>query len=102
MLHLGASYVVGIKDIPICYKQWNDLGNDLADWRGRCFVGDHENISECCQAEKKYFRERRLRHRKLCFYKGTGYNVFRKIIQVLEWTDCVMDKILTKILLPQQ
>ena len=69
-LHFGANPVVGKKDIPICHKLWNDLGNDMAEWRERCLIGDHKNASRCCQAEKNSFKKRRLSHKKLCFYEG--------------------------------
>ena len=72
VLHFGANPVVGNKDIPICHKLWNDLGNDMADWRARYLDGDPPiNDVECRRAEKKYFRKRRHSHRKLCFYEGT-------------------------------
>ena len=70
VLHLGANPAVGTKGIPVCHKVWNDLGNDMAEWRERCLVGDHKNTSQCCQAEKKSFRKRRLSHKKICFYEG--------------------------------
>ena len=68
--YLGKSLVVGNKDIPFCHKLWNDLGNDLADWRERCFDGDQEIKSSCCRAEKGYLEERRRSHRQMCFYEG--------------------------------
>ena len=71
VLHFGANPVVGNKDIPICHKLWNDLGNDMADWRTRSLDGDHKNSEQCQKGEKEYFRKRRLGHRKLCFYEGT-------------------------------
>jgi hypothetical protein len=68
--YFGESLVVGNNDIPFCHNLWNDLGNDLADWRERCFDGDQEiNSSRCC-AEKEYFEERRRSHRQMCFYEG--------------------------------
>ncbi len=72
VVHFGADPVIGSKDIRICLKLWNDLGNDMADWRERGLDGNHKNISQCYQAEKKYFKKRRLAHRNLCFYEGTG------------------------------
>ena len=69
-LYFGGIIVVGNKDIPFCHKLWNDLGNDLADWRERCLDVERENISSRCQAEKGYFEERRRSHRKMCFYEG--------------------------------
>ena len=70
LLYFGGSLVVGNKEIPCCHKLWNDLGNNMADWRERCLDGDHEINSSCCQAEKEYFKERRRSHRQMCFYEG--------------------------------
>ena len=66
----GGSVVVGNKDIPFCHNLWNNLGNDLADWRERCLDGDQEINSSRCRAEKEYFEERRRSHGKMCFYEG--------------------------------
>ena len=55
-------------DISICHKLWSVLGKDLAAWRERCIDGVEQ--SQCCKAEKEYFEERRLAHRKMCFYEG--------------------------------
>jgi hypothetical protein len=71
LLSFGGSFVVGNKDIPFCHKLWNDLGNDLADWRERCLNGDHEINSSCCQTEKEHFEGRRRSHKQMCFYEGT-------------------------------
>ena len=71
ILYFGASPVVSNKNIPFCHKPWNDLGNEMADWRERCLDGDHEITSSRCQAEKTYFERRRRSHGKLCFFKGT-------------------------------
>ena len=70
ILYFGGSLVVGNKAIQFCHKLWNDLGNDLAGWRDRCFDGDHETKSPPCRVEKEYFEERRHRHRQMCFYEG--------------------------------
>ena len=52
LLYFGESLFVGNEDIQFCRKLWNDLGNDLAAWRERCFEEDQEiNSSRCC-AEK--------------------------------------------------
>ena len=71
LLYFGGIIVVGNKDIPFCHKLWNDLGNDLEEWRERCLDGDHKINSSRCQSEKEYFEERRRSHRKMCFYEGT-------------------------------
>jgi hypothetical protein len=71
LLYFGGSLIVANKDIPFCHKLWNDLGDDLADWRERCLDGDYEINSSRCQAEKDYFEERRRSHRQMCFYEGT-------------------------------
>ncbi len=55
VVHFGADPVVGNKDIPICHKLWNDLGNDMANWRERRLDESHKNISQCYQEEKKVF-----------------------------------------------
>jgi hypothetical protein len=70
LLYFGGSVVIGNKDIPFCHKLWNDLGNDLVDWRERCLDGDQEINSSRCEAEKEYFVERRRSHRQMCFYEG--------------------------------
>ena len=69
--HFGASSVVSNKNIPFCRKQWNDLANEMADWRERCVDEDHDINSPCCREEKTYFERRRRSHGKLCFFKGT-------------------------------
>ena len=71
LLYFGADYTVGNKDIPVCHKLWNELGNELRDWRARCFNGTEEINSTSCQTEKEYFEERRKSHREMCFYEGT-------------------------------
>ena len=70
LLHFGTSPVVGNKNIPFCRKAWNDLGNEMVDWRERFLDGDHKNNSQCFQAEKTHFERRRRSHGKLCFFKG--------------------------------
>ena len=71
LLYFGADHTVGNKDIPVCHKLWNELGNELRDWRARCFNGTEEINSTSCQTEKEYFEERRKSHREMCFYEGT-------------------------------
>ena len=68
--YFGGSLVVGNKDIPFCHKLWNDLGNDMTDWRERVLDRDSKINSSCCRAEKEYFEERRRSHRQMCFYEG--------------------------------
>ena len=70
LLHFGTSSVVSNKNIPFCRKPWNDLGNEMADWRERCPDEDHTITSPCCPEEKTYFERRRRSHGKLCFFKG--------------------------------
>ena len=70
MINIAGYFVMGNKDIFICHKLWNRLGKDLADWRKQCIDGDDEINSATCQAQKEYFEERRLTHRKMCFYEG--------------------------------
>ena len=71
LLYFGAGHTVGNKDIPVCHKLWNELGNELRDWRARCFKENEEINSTSCQTEKEYFEERRKSHREMCFYEGT-------------------------------
>ena len=71
LLLFGADLTAGNKDISLCHKLWNELGNELRDWRDRCFDGSEEINSTSCRTEKKYFEERRLSHREMCFYEGT-------------------------------
>ena len=59
--------VLSNKDIPVCHKLWNDLGNEMQDWRGQCLEGDEE---KSCREEKEYFEKRRRNHKKMCFYEG--------------------------------
>ena len=70
LVNIAEYLVVGNKDIPICHKLWQAIGQDLVDWRKQCFDGDDEKHSAGCQAQKKYLEERRLTHRKMCFYEG--------------------------------
>ena len=65
--------VVSNKDIPICYKLWKTLGQDMVDWRKQCFDGDVEKDSAGCKAQKEYFEERRRTHGKMCFYEGNRF-----------------------------
>ena len=70
LLYFNVRLVLSNKDIPVCHKLWNKLGNDMHDWRERCLDKDEEIYSLSCQAEKDYFEERRRNHKKMCFYEG--------------------------------
>ena len=70
LLYFHARLVLSNKDIPVCHKLWNELGNEMQDWRERCLDRDEEISSPSCRAEKDYFKERRRRHKKMCFYEG--------------------------------
>ena len=73
LLYFGANLIDGNKDIPSCQKRLNDLGNDLADWRERCFDGIEENNATCCKKEKEYLEVRRRSHQQTCFYEGKSF-----------------------------
>ena len=70
LINITGYLVVGNRSIPICSKLWKALGQDMEDWQKQCFDGDDEIISAGCQIQKEYFEERRLTHRKMCFYEG--------------------------------
>ena len=81
MINIAGYLVEGNKDIPICHKLWNRLGNDMADWRKQCLDGDDEINSAACQAQKEYFEETRLTHREMCFYEGKIVKLLKKYYQ---------------------
>ena len=70
LLYYGVNVVVSDKNIPLCRKFWNQLGNEFTDWRKRCYDGKAKITSPCCKAEKEYLEERRLAHRQMCFFEG--------------------------------
>ena len=73
LINIAAYVVFGNKDIPICHKLWKALGQDMEEWRKQCFDGENEKHSADCEAQKEYFEERRLIHRKMCFYEGNFF-----------------------------
>ena len=69
-LYVSANLIMANKDIPFCHKLWEDLGNEMEDWRLRCLNGTQEITAPCCQAEKEYLEDKRLKHKEMCFYEG--------------------------------
>ena len=76
LMCFAANLVVGNKAIPFCDEQWEELANDMADWRERCWIEETGLInSECCNAEYDYMQERAHLHKQMCFYDGKNISI---------------------------
>ena len=78
LIYFGAKQIVCDDDTPplneniaFCNESLKELKDDVKDWQERCLnEALYDRDTPCCNAEKKYDKERRRIHGKLCFYKG--------------------------------
>ena len=70
LAYFGLSQVCCEEEIQFCKNPLKKLQKDEKDWRKRCLKSQMLN-SSCCEAERKYLRERKCVQSRVCFnYKG--------------------------------